>query len=457
MTTPGFVHLRAHSPFSLLEGAVKIPELVKLCAGHRMPAMAITDTGNMFGALEFTSACASKGVQPIMGTLLAVRASDQMPHGWEDTERVVLLAQDEAGYGNLLNLISKSYLESEPGDIASIAIDDLHGRTSGLICLTGGPAGPMARRILENRLGEARELAKRLVELFPGRLYVELQRHGTPEEQQSEAALIDLAYEFGLPLVATNDVMFVDAAMHEAHDALMCIADSATVNRVGRRRVTDQHYFKTAEEMAYLFADLPEAIANTLVIARRCAVMSPKRPPILPPYPSEDGAPEEDELRRQASDGLEARLAEHVFTAEMSEGEREEIGKTYRDRLAFELNVIVGMEFPGYFLIVADFIKWAKEQGIPVGPGRGSGAGSVVAWSLTITNLDPIRFGLLFERFLNPERVSMPDFDIDFCQDRRDEAIAYVQRRYGEDRVAQIIPFGTLQARAVVRDVGRVL
>ncbi len=457
MSTSGFVHLRAHTPFSLLEGAVKIPDLVKLCADHRMPAMAITDTGNMFGALEFTSACVSKGVQPIMGTLLAVRSGDEMPHGWEDTERVVLLAQDEVGYGHLLNLISKSYLESEPGDIASIAIDDLHGSTDGLICLTGGPAGPVARRILENRLGEAREVTKRLAELFPDRLYVELQRHDTPEEQQSEAALIKLAYEFDLPLVATNDVMFVDAAMHEAHDALMCIADSATVNRVDRRRVTDQHYFKTADEMAYLFADLPEAIANTLVIARRCAVMSPKRPPILPPYPSEDGAPEEDELRRQASEGLEARLAEHVFTDEMSEDESKEIGKIYRDRLAFELDVIVGMEFPGYFLIVADFIKWAKEQGIPVGPGRGSGAGSVVAWSLTITNLDPIRFGLLFERFLNPERVSMPDFDIDFCQDRRDEVIAYVQRRYGEDRVAQIITFGTLQARAVVRDVGRVL
>jgi DNA polymerase-3 subunit alpha len=457
MTATGFVHLRTHTPFSLLEGAVKIPDLVKLCAAQAMPAMAITDTGNMFGVLEFSSACASSGIQPIMGTLLAVRANDQMPHGWEDTERIVLLAQNETGYGHLLDLVSKSYLESEPGDIASVALDDLEGHTEGLICLTGGPAGPVARRLLENRPDEARALIERLNSLFAGRLYVELQRHGTPEEQQSEAGLIELAYALDLPLVATNDVMFADAAMHEAHDALMCIADSATVNRRDRRRVTSQHYFKTAEEMAYLFADLPEAISNTLVVARRCAFMAPKRPPILPPYPSEDGAPEEEELRRQASEGLEKRLEAHVFTAEMSTEQREEIGTQYRERLAFELDVIVGMKFPGYFLIVADFIKWAKEQGIPVGPGRGSGAGSVVAWSLTITDLDPIRFGLLFERFLNPERVSMPDFDIDFCQDRRDEVIAYVQRRYGEDRVAQIITFGTLQARAVVRDVGRVL
>ncbi len=453
MIAPGFVHLRTHTPFSLLEGAVKILDLVKLCAEQNMPAMAITDTGNMFGVLEFSTVCASSGVQPIMGTLLAVRSTDRMPHGWEDTERIVLLAQDETGYGHLLDLVSKSYRESEPGDIASAALDDLKGRTDGLICLTGGPAGPVSRRILENRMEEAYALIERLRVLFPGRLYVELQRHGTPEEQQSEAGLIELAYTLDLPLVATNDVMFADAEMHEAHDALMCIADSATVNRQDRRRVTAQHYFKNAEEMAYLFADLPEAISNTLVVARRCAVMSPKRPPILPPYPSDSGAPEEEELRRQASEGLEKRLEARVFTDEMSE----EVARQYRERLEFELDVIVGMRFPGYFLIVADFIKWAKEHEIPVGPGRGSGAGSVVAWSLTITDLDPIRFGLLFERFLNPERVSMPDFDIDFCQDRRDEVIAYVQRRYGEGRVAQIITFGTLQARAVVRDVGRVL
>ena len=457
MVETGFVHLRTHTPYSLLEGAVTIAALVELCARDDMPAMAITDTGNMFGALEFSAACAAKGVQPIMGTLLAVRSTDHAPRGWEEAERVVLLAQDETGYGNLLDLVSKSYLESEPGDLSSVALDDLEGRSNGLICLTGGPEGPVARRLVEGREPEARAVLERLVALFPGRLYVELQRHDQPEERQSEDGLIALAYDLDLPLVATNDVMFADAAMHEAHDALMCIAGSTTVNRPDRRRVTDKHFFKSIDEMEKLFEDLPEALCNTLVIARRCAVMSPKRTPILPPYPSESGATEEEELRRQAAEGLNRRLEVHVYTPEMDQAQRDAIAKEYRDRLEFELNVIVGMEFPGYFLIVADFIQWSKDQGIPVGPGRGSGAGSVVAWSLTITDLDPIRFGLLFERFLNPERVSMPDFDIDFCQDRRDEVIAYVQRRYGDDRVAQIITFGTLQARAVVRDVGRVL
>ncbi|MBC6439436.1 MAG: DNA polymerase III subunit alpha [Rhodospirillales bacterium] len=452
-----FVHLRVHSPYSLLEGAVKIPKLVDLCAENGMPAMAISDTGNMFGVLEFSDACAGKGIQPIIGTLLAIRYDERMSRDPEEAERVVLLAQNETGYANLLDLVSKSFIESEPGDIASIPIDDLEGRTDGLICLTGGVLGPIARRLLEGSAVEAKALIQRFSGLFAGRLYVEIQRHDMPEEHQIEADLIDLAYLHNLPLVATNDVMFTDAAMHEAHDALMCIAGGTTVNRQDRRRVSQHHYFKTAEEMVDLFADLPEAIANTLVIAQRCAVMSPKRKPILPPYPSGNGATEEDELRRQAAEGLQERLERHVFSAEMDEDERKRVGEEYWERLDFELGIIVKMEFPGYFLIVADFIKWAKQQGIPVGPGRGSGAGSVVAWALTITDLDPIRFGLLFERFLNPERVSMPDFDVDFCQDRRDEVISYVQDRYGHDKVAQIITFGTLQARAVVRDVGRVL
>ncbi|MBT5435646.1 MAG: DNA polymerase III subunit alpha, partial [Rhodospirillaceae bacterium] len=454
---PSFVHLRVHTPYSLLEGAVKIPGLVSLATGQGMPALAITDTGNMFGVLEFSAACAKQGLQPIIGTLLALRTGDNAPRGPEEAERVVLLAQNEAGYNNLLDLVSKSFLESEPGDIASIEFQQLDGRSDGLICLTGGANGPVGRRLLEARPGEAEATLVLLKRLFPDRLYVEIQRHDMPGEHQSEAEMIDLAYSHDLPLVATNDVMFTDGAMFEAHDALSCIAGGATVNRKDRHRVSDQHYFKSAEEMAYLFADLPEAIANTQVIARRCAVMSPKRGPILPPYPSESGADEEDELRRQAAEGLEQRLKKLVFTPEMNPEEREAVGTQYRDRLEFELGVIANMKFPGYFLIVADFIQWAKLQGIPVGPGRGSGAGSVVAWSLTITNLDPIKFGLLFERFLNPERISMPDFDIDFCQDRRDEVITYVQQRYGEDRVAQIITFGTLQARAVVRDVGRVL
>ena len=453
-----FVHLRVHTPFSLLEGAAKIPRLVELCADHAMPAMAITDTGNMFGVLEFSTACAGKGVQPIVGALLALRDEGRAtPRGPEEVERVVLLAQNETGYANLLRLVSRSFLASEPGDVPGVAFAGLAGWTDGLICLTGGALGPVGRRLLEGRETEAERLARRLAELFPDRLYVELQRHDLPDEHRTEVGLVDLAFSLDLPLVATNDVMFADAAMHEAHDALICIADSVTVNRGDRRRVSPQHYFKTGEEMADLFADLPEAVANTLVVARRCATMSPERGPILPPYPSERGVSEEEELRRQAAEGLERRLERHVFTPEMGEGAREHAGSVYRERLATELDIIAGMRFPGYFLIVADFIQWAKRQDIPVGPGRGSGAGSVVAWALTITDLDPIRFGLLFERFLNPERISMPDFDIDFCQDRRDEVIAYVRRRYGQDRVAQIITFGTLQARAVVRDVGRVL
>jgi DNA polymerase-3 subunit alpha len=280
-------------------------------------------------------------------------------------------------------------------------------------------------------------------------------RHGLEAEDQIEPALIDLAYRHDLPLVATNDVHFLEAEEFEAHDTLICIADGAQVGQESRRHLTPEHRLKSAEEMAALFADLPEAIDNTLVIARRCAFMVPSRAPILPAFPTTAGRTEVEELRAQAEAGLERRLAAHVLSAGLASEEREERARPYRERLAYELQVIGDMKYPGYFLIVADFIKWAKGQGIPVGPGRGSGAGSVVAWALEITDLDPLRFGLLFERFLNPERVSMPDFDIDFCQDRRDDVIRYVRDKYGADKVAAIITFGKLQARAVLRDVGR--
>ena len=292
---------------------------------------------------------------------------------------------------------------------------------------------------------------------FPGRLYVELMRHGLAEEAEIEDALVDLAYRHDLPLVATNDVYFADAGMYEAHDALLCIAEGAYVSQTNRRQLTPEHRFKSAEEMRALFEDLPEAVDNTLVIARRCAAAARPVDPILPAFLTEGGRSESEELRAQAESGLETRLETQVYLEGMDESERATAARPYRDRLRYELEVIEQMGFPGYFLIVADFIKWAKRQEIPVGPGRGSGAGSVVAWALTITDLDPLRWGLLFERFLNPERVSMPDFDIDFCQDRRDEVITYVQQKYGRDRVAQIITFGKLQARAALRDVGRVL
>ncbi len=445
----GFVHLRVHTPFSLLEGAVRIPDLVGLCVAHAMPAMAMTDTGNMFGAMEFASICQARGVQPIIGTLLAIRHNEEERLRDPDlAERLVLLARDDKGYTNLLGLVSEACLTTSPGDVPSLLLDQLADRTDGLICLTGGASGPLGQLVLAGAMEQAHQHLVRLQELFPRCLYVEIQRHGLEAEEASEAGMLDLAYDLDVPLVATNDVMFADETMHQAHDVLMCIAGGATIDRRDRRRVTPHHDFASPQAMAARFEDLPEALANTLAIARRCAVTAPARAPILPPFPVAGDRTEADELRRQAREGLDRRL--RSFPATRDTG-------SYLERLEFELEVIISMGFAGYFLIVAEFIQWAKEQNIPVGPGRGSGASSVVAWSLTITDLDPIEFGLLFERFLNPERVSMPDFDIDFCQDRREEVIAHVQDRYGADRVAQIITFGTLQARAVVRDVGRVL
>lgn len=444
-----FVHLRAHSAYSLSEGAIKVKDLVKLAAKNGMPALAMTDTGNLFGALEFSLAGADAGVQPVIGCLLAIRRPDGTPKPGQvfDPDQLLMLVQDETGYENLLALVSRAFMETPSHETPQVSLDDLAGRTEGLIALTSGPVGQVGR-LLNSGDGAGAEAALRhLGDLFPGRLYVELMRHGLPAEDRIEGRLIDLAYALDLPLVGTNDIFFSDEGMYQAHDALLCIAGSVTLSREDRRRLTREHRFKSAAEMRALFADLPEAADNTLAIARRCAYMVKTRKPILPAFPTQDGRDEKAELRAMAVAGLERRI---------------EIGvsddpATYRARLDFELNVIEGMGFAGYFLIVADFIQWAKGQGIPVGPGRGSGAGSVVAWALTITDLDPIRFGLLFERFLNPERVSMPDFDIDFCQDRRDEVIRYVQQKYGRDRVAQIITFGKLQARAVLRDVGRVL
>ena len=464
MPHANFVHLRVHTAYSLLEGAIRSDVLVELCQRHDMPAVALTDSGNLFGALEFSEALVKGGVQPIVGTALGLlrqegsAASGHAAPGSEqhEADAIVLLAQNEVGYGNLIRLSSRSFLESE-AHVVALPLAALEGHCEGLIALTGGPDGPVARLLTEGREDQAKALLERLAGLFPGRLYVELQRHGLADEDRVEGALVELAYGLDLPLVATNEAYFTEAGMFEAHDALICVAEGAFVSQSERRRLTPEHRFKSPEEMTALFEDLPEAVNNTIVIARRCAYRPPLRQPILPPYESADGRDEGLELTAQAEAGLEIRLEAQVFAAEMSPAQRVEAARPYRERLAFELGVIIEMGFSGYFLIVADFIKWAKEQGIPVGPGRGSGAGSVVAWVLTITDLDPLRFGLLFERFLNPDRVSMPDFDIDFCQDRRDEVIHYVQQKYGRDRVAQIITFGKLQARAVLRDVGRVL
>src|ERR1700719_702612 len=455
MQLADFVHLRVHTAYSLSAGAIKIKELAGLCKAERMPAVAITDSGNLFGALEFATTCSAAGIQPIIGCDIAVERGNpeggsRLGRALSEPDRVVLLVQDEAGYRNLLRLVSQSYLASESPSEPSISRADLAGASEGLLCLAGGSRGPVGRLLAEGQPEAAEALLSEFAAAFPSRLYVELTRHGTADEARSEPGLIDLAYRHGLPLVATNDVHFPDRDFYEAHDALLCIAQGTVVADADRKRLTRSHYFRPAAEMREVFADLPEACDNTLVIARRCAFIPQPRQPILPAFTSGEGIDEETALRQAAHAGLEARLT-------VLGPHPQQVIRPYRDRLEFELVTIIGMGFAGYFLIVADFIQWAKREGIPVGPGRGSGAGSVVAWALTITDLDPLRFGLLFERFLNPERVSMPDFDIDFCQDRRDEVIAYVRRRYGDDNVAQIITFGSFLARGVMRNAGRVL
>jgi len=467
MNHSDFVHLRVHSAYSLSEGAIPVKQLVSLCREMNMPAVAVTDTNNLFGALEFSSTAAARGVQPIIGCLMSVNIADDtavtpdqaaasQPHN-PALQPLVLLVQNETGYLNLLKCLSNAYLDQDDVSHPHIDLVTLESHSDGLIALSGGPAGPIGQLLQDSQFDAAEKLLMRFMQAFPGRFYMEIMRHGMEQEKTTENHFLDLAYRYDVPIIATNDVFFATPDMYEAHDALLCIAAGAFVSETDRPRLTTQHYLKTATEMRKLFADLPEAIDNTLHIARRCAFRVQSIKPLLPPYDCGEGRTEEDELRDLSVAGLEKRLENHVFTVNMSDEEKNTKAEHYLKRLDYELDTINQMGFPGYFLIVADFIHWTKQQGIPVGPGRGSGAGSVVAWSLTITDLDPLRFGLLFERFLNPERVSMPDFDIDFCQDRRDEVITYVQKKYGRDRVAQIITFGKLQARAVLRDVGRVL
>ncbi len=412
-----FVHLRVRSIYSLLQGAIRPHELAELARNMRAPAVAVTDTNNLFGAYEISGAVAKQGVQPITGVTLSVGFPDDLStpvrHPSEHSyPSVALLVKDGKGYVQLSKLISSAYLDVAPNEGPHATLKRLLSHSDGLILLTGGPDGPVNRLLAAGLQGPAEKLLDCLAEAFGDRLYVELQRHGVPTEAAIEERLVELAYRQRLPLVATNDAHFAAADMYEAADALFCIADSTFIDVEDRRRLTREHRFKSADEMAALFSDLPEAIANTVEIARRCAFRPKKHAPILPQFIPESGLPPEQELRAQAESGL--------------------------------------------FLIVSDFMKWTRGEGIPVGV-RGSGATSLVAWALDITNLDPIRFGLVFERFLNPERISMPDFDIDFCQERRDEVIRYVQSKYGKDRVGHIIALGSLQPRAAVRDVGRVM
>lgn len=446
MPQADFIHLRNHTAYSLAEGAIKPDQLIALAKANHMPAVAVTDTNNMFGAIEIAEYAIKSGIQPIIGAQLALAQFDKTTRhaGMVEFDPMVVLAQNETGYGNLLQLQALAYARVAENQSPHNTLTELVAHQDGLICLTGGADGTLARLLRQNQTDRVQEFITTLRGAFGDRLYIEIQRHDTAAENAVEGALIDLAYAENIPLVATNQCLFADAPMYEAHDALLCIAQGKAITDPDRRRVTPEHYFKSAAQMRAVFADLPEACDNTVVIARRCSFLLKGRNPLLPHFDDGTGAAEADILRRLARDGLAKRLDSNVPTE-------------YAERLEFELNTIIQMGFAGYFLIVADFIGWAKAQNIPVGPGRGSGAGSVVAWALLITDLDPLRWGLLFERFLNPERVSMPDFDIDFCQTRRDEVIDYVAKKYGYDKVAQIITFGKLQARAVVRDVGRVL
>jgi len=440
--TQPFVPLRVFSSFTMLEGAMEPKTIAERAAKLGFPAVALTDRNGLYGAMPFSDACFAKGVQPIIGAMLGVARPTDIA-GDAAIDWLVLLAKDEQGYANLCKLVSSAHLDRPVEQVPHVNFSKIEGLNEGLAALTAGAEGALARLIADGQQLKAEAYLDRLQALFPDRLYIELSRRQNAIEEAAETALIDLAYARNLPLVATNPAAYADPAFHAAHDAMLCIANSAYLESAERVSSSPDAWLKDSAAMTELFEDLPEALANTIVIAQRCAVAAPQRKPILPRL----GEDEDEQLRRDARAGLDARL----------KGRGDDERKLYGEQLDYELDVITGMGFAGYFLIVADFIKWAKANDIPVGPGRGSGAGSVVAWSLTITDLDPIALGLLFERFLNPERVSMPDFDIDFCETHRDKVIAYVQQKYGRDKVAQIITFGRLKARAVLKDTGRVL
>ncbi|GGB32705.1 DNA-directed DNA polymerase [Sphingomonas metalli] len=454
----GYVPLRIFSSYTMLDGAIDPKAIAAQAKKQAFPAAALTDRNGLYAAMAFSDAAKKAGVQPVIGTLLGLCRPD-MPEGVvAPLDWIALYAQNTTGYDNLCALVSAAHLERPIEQAPHVSIEVLARHAEGLIALTAGGEGTLARLFAEDQPGRAEAFCDRLQTIFGDRLYIELCRRGDATEMQAEEALIDLAYARDLPLVATNPCCFAEQSFGDAHDAMLCIANSTYVETEDRPKSCPDAWLKPAEALKTLFADVPEAIANTLVVAQRCAVMAPYRKPILPSLAG-DREGEAAMLRRDAEAGLEARL-DRIAELRLAKGEPEgEPGwrDVYRERLRFEVDVIVQMGFPGYFLIVADFIKWAKDHDIPVGPGRGSGAGSVVAWALTITDLDPLQLGLLFERFLNPERVSMPDFDIDFCETRRGEVIRYVQEKYGRDQVAQIITFGKLKARAVLKDTGRVL
>ena len=463
MKDPKFVHLRVHTAYSLAEGAIMLPKLMHKLHDMGVPAIAVTDSANMFGGKAFSKYASDEGIKPIMGCQFLLRNGDSdnllISKGKElEPDKIVLLVMNKTGYENIMKLMKHFYLDNTAhGWSPQLTIDNLRNYNEGLIALTGGTSGPIGRLLLENRKKEAIDTLINLKDIFNDRLYMEISRIGTQEEQKTEEDFINFAYEYNIPLVATNEVFFLNEEMFEAHDALVCISAGEYVSNENRRRFSINNRLRTEEEMVELFKDLPEALNNTVRIAKLCNYLSKKVDPLLPIFECPNGKTQDEFITEEAFNGLNDRMQKAVYHDGLTQEERLAIDEKYYKRLEYELSVIKKMGFPGYFLIVSDFIKWSKAHGVSVGPGRGSGAGSIVAWALKITELDPIKLDLLFERFLNPERVNMPDFDVDFCQENRYKTIEYVQEKYGFDHVAQIITYGKLQSKAVIRDVARVL
>jgi DNA polymerase-3 subunit alpha len=448
----GFVHLRLHTEYSLIDSVVRVPELIEAVAAAGMPAVAATDQSNLFAMVKFYRAALARGVKPVIGVDLLVREAGER----QQPSRITFICQNQTGYLNATRLVSRAYLEGQQRGVPLIERGWLTAESlDGLIALSCATEGDVGRALVNGREDDAARALDCWLALLPDRYYIELQRLGRADEESYIAAAVSLAGRRGIPVVATNDVRFLKPGDFESHEARVCIHDGTLLADASRvRRYTPQQYLRSPEEMSRLFADIPEALANSVEIARRASLTLKLGQPRLPPYPVPGGMSTEDFLRKEAESGLEKRLRE-MAAAPAASGTVD--SDVYGKRLQAEIEVICKMGFAGYFLIVADFIRWAKENGVPVGPGRGSGAGSLVAYSLRITDLDPLRYDLLFERFLNPERVSMPDFDVDFCMEGRDRVIDYVAGHYGRERVSQIITYGTMAAKAVVRDVGRVL
>lgn len=456
-----FIHLNCHSSYTLLEGVPSVKALAAKAAEYGMPAIGVADTNNLFGSVEIGETMPKFQVQPIIGTQVSITLPEIDTNGMEpETGLITLFIQNEKGWRNLTKISSLASWNGDKIGTPQVTIEELEPFKEGLICLTSSAReGYLGKLLNKDLLNEAENFVLSLKNIFENRLYIEIQRHAMPEEIKAEPELLNLAYKHNIPLVATNDIRYMDKNQNEAFNVMLGIGDGTTVSNPARRKFTDEHYFKAPDQMCKLFEDLPEAIENTINIARRCCYQVPLGTYYMPQWLKEEGDERtvDQIMIDEANEGLTKRLDIFVYPTCKTDAEKTAKLKEYNERLAYELGIIINMGFPGYFLITSDFIRWAKENKIPVGPGRGSGAGSLVAWCMDITDVDPIPFDLYFERFLNPDRVSMPDFDIDFCRDRRSEVIDYVRRKYGDEAVAQIVTFGTLKAKACIRDVGRVM